>query len=111
MDEEIKVIMKNDTWELTTLPKGHKVIGVEWVYKTKRNAKGEIKKHKARLVAKGYSQKAGIDYDEVFAPVARLETIRLIISLAAQNKWRIFQMDVKSEILVLQPKRGGELEF
>ncbi|KAL5567336.1 hypothetical protein UlMin_030500 [Ulmus minor] len=99
MDEEIKAIEKNDTWELTSLPKGHKAIGVKWVYKTKRNAKGEIERHKARLVAKGYSQKAGIDYDEVFAPVARLETIRLIISLAAQNKWKIHQMDVKSAFL------------
>ncbi|KAH9751752.1 hypothetical protein KPL71_014419 [Citrus sinensis] len=91
MDEEIKAIVKNDTWELTTFRKGHKAIGVKWVYKMKRNVKGEIKRHKARLVAKGYSQKAGIDYDEVFAPVARLETIRLIISLAAQNKWKIFK--------------------
>ncbi|KAE8728448.1 hypothetical protein F3Y22_tig00004355pilonHSYRG00008 [Hibiscus syriacus] len=99
MDEEIKAIEKNDTWELTSLPKGHKAICVKWVYKTKQNAKGEIERHKARLVAKGYSQKAGIDYDEVFAPVARLETIRLIISLAAQNKWKIQQMDVKSAFL------------
>ncbi|KAL5539459.1 hypothetical protein UlMin_045115 [Ulmus minor] len=99
MDEEIRAIKKNDTWELTSLLKGHKAIGVKWVYKTKRNAKGEIERHKARLVAKGYSQKAGIDYDEVFAPVARLETIRLIISLAAQNKWKIHQMDVKSAFL------------
>ncbi|KAE8709398.1 Agamous-like MADS-box protein AGL6 [Hibiscus syriacus] len=99
MDEEIKAIEKNDTWELTSLPKGHKAIGVKWVYKTKQNAKGEIERHKARLVAKGYSQKAGIDYDEIFAPVARLETIRLIISLAAQNKWKIQQMDVKSAFL------------
>ncbi|KAH9670907.1 hypothetical protein KPL70_017154 [Citrus sinensis] len=66
MDKEIKAIVKNDTWELTTLPKGHKVIGVKWVYKTKRNVKGEIKRHKVRLVAKGYSQKAGIDCDEIF---------------------------------------------
>ncbi|KAL5575123.1 hypothetical protein UlMin_016822 [Ulmus minor] len=99
MDEEIKAIKKNGTWKLTSLPKGHKAIGVKWVYKTKQNAKGEIKRYKARLVAKGYSQKAGIDYDEVFAPVARLETIRLIISLAAQNKWKIQQMDVKSAFL------------
>ncbi|KAH9715665.1 hypothetical protein KPL71_021147 [Citrus sinensis] len=79
MDEEIKAIMKNDTWELTTLPKGHKAIGVKWVYKTKRNAKGEIERHKTRLVVKGYSQNAGINYDE--------------------NKWKIFQMDVKSAFL------------
>ena len=65
----------------------------------KKNAKREIEKHKVRLVAKGYSQKAGIDYDEVFASVARLETIQLIISLAAQNKWKIHQMDVKSAFL------------
>ena len=86
MDDEIKAIEKNDTWELAALPKGHKPIGVKWVYKIKKNVKGEVEKHKARLVAKGYSQKDGIDYDEVFAPVARLETVRLIISLRAQNK-------------------------
>ena len=99
MDEEIKAIKKNDTWELVSLPKGHKAIGVKWVYKTKQNAKGYIERHKARLVAKGYSQKAGSYYDEVFAPIARLETIRLIISMAAQNKWDIHQMDVKSTFL------------
>ncbi|KAJ4722910.1 Retrovirus-related Pol polyprotein from transposon TNT 1-94 [Melia azedarach] len=99
MDEEIKAIVKNDTWELVSLPKGHKAIGVKWVYKAKQNSKGEIEQYKARLVAKGYCQRAGIDYDEVFAPVARLETVRLIISLAAQNKWKIHQMDVKSAFL------------
>ncbi|KAM1687924.1 hypothetical protein ACFX2K_035834 [Malus domestica] len=76
--------------------KGHKAIGVKWVYKTKKNANGEVERYKARLVANGYSQRARINYDEVFAPVARLETIRLLISLAAQNKWKIQQMDVKS---------------
>ena len=99
MDEEIKAIMKNNTWELASLPNGQKAIGVKWVYKAKKNANGEIERYKARLVAKGYSQRAGIDYDEVFAPIARLETIRLIISLAAQNRWKIYQMDVKSAFL------------
>lgn len=70
MYEEIKAIMKNDTWELTTLPKCHKAIGVKQVYKTKRNAKRKIERHQVRPVAKGYSQKAGIDYDEIFARVA-----------------------------------------
>ncbi|MBV8801912.1 MAG: hypothetical protein JO131_02910, partial [Gammaproteobacteria bacterium] len=99
MEEEIKSIEKNHTWELATLPKGKQAIGLKWVYKVKKNANGEVEKYKARLVAKGYKQQAGIDYDEVFAPVARLETIRLIISLAAQNNWKIFQMDVKSAFL------------
>jgi hypothetical protein len=67
--------------------------------KANKNAKGEIERYKARLVAKGYSQRPGIDYVEVFAHVAWLETVRMVISLAAQNKWKIYQMDVKSTFL------------
>ena len=99
MDEEIKAIEKNDTWVLTSLPKDHKAIGVKWVYKTKKNASGEVQRCKARLVAKGYKQRADIDYGELFAPVARLDTIRLVISLATQHKWKIYQLDVKSAFL------------
>jgi hypothetical protein len=69
------------------------------VFKAKKNAKGEIERYKARLVVKGYSQRPGIDYGEVFAPITLLETIRMVISLAAQNKWKIYQMDVKSAFL------------
>jgi hypothetical protein len=75
------------------------VIGVKWIYKTKYNEKGEVDKHKARLVAKGYSQKYGIDYNEVFAPVARWDTIRAILALAAHKGWNVFQLDVKSAFL------------
>ena len=99
MDEEIKAIECNNTWELIDLPKGHKTIGVKWVYKTKLKENSEVDKFKARLVAKGYKQEFGVDYKEVFAPVARHDTIRLIVSLAAQNPWHIFQLDVKSTIL------------
>lgn len=99
MDEEIAAIEKNNTWALTDLPKGQKSIGVKWVYKTKLNAEGKVDKHKARLVAKGYKQEYGIDYKEVFAPVARHDTIRLVLALAAQNSWPIFQLDVKSAFL------------
>ncbi|RDX58057.1 Copia protein, partial [Mucuna pruriens] len=65
---------------------------IHWVYKTKYKPSGEIDRFKARLVAKGYKQKPGIDYFEVFAPVARLDTIRMLISLSAQNNWKIHQM-------------------
>lgn len=113
MDVEIASIVKNETWELVDLPPGSKVIGVKWIYKTKLNELGEIDKFKARLVAKGYTQKQGIDYTEVFAPVSRLDTIRLIIATAAQKGWSLFQLDVKSaflygkldeEVFVEQPK-------
>ena len=99
MDAEIESIEKNDTWELTDLPKGHKTIGVKWVYKTKLKDNGKVDKYKARLVAKGYKQKFGVDYLEVFAPVARHDTIKLVITLATQNSWPIFQLDVKSVFL------------
>lgn len=99
MKKEIKAIEDNETWELTSLPTGAKRIGVKWVFKTKLNEKGEVDKFKARLVAKGYSQKQGVDFNEVFAPVARWDTIRIILSLAAQKGWSVFQLDVKSAFL------------
>ncbi|GJR95477.1 ribonuclease H-like domain, reverse transcriptase, RNA-dependent DNA polymerase, partial [Tanacetum coccineum] len=89
MKVELDSINRNNTWELTTLPKGHKAIGLKWVFKTKKDANGNIIKHKARLVAKGYIQQHGIDFEEVFAPVARMETIRLLLAIAANNKWEV----------------------
>ena len=99
MDAEIEAIERNHTWELMELPEGEKTVGVKWIYRTKLNEKGEVDKFKARLVAKGYTQKYGIDYSKVFAPVARHDTIRMIISLAAMNEWTVFQLDVKSAFL------------
>ncbi|KAL0311966.1 UNVERIFIED_CONTAM: Copia protein [Sesamum radiatum] len=99
MEKEIKMIKKNDTWELADRPKDKEVIGVKWIYETKLNADGSIQKHKARLVAKGYSQLSGIDYNETFAPVARLDTIRALVAIAANKKWEIYQMDIKSAFL------------
>jgi hypothetical protein len=86
MDAEIDAIERNDTWELTYLPTGAKKVRVKWAYKTKFNENGEIDKYKARLVAKGYTQEHGIDYTEVFASVARMDIVRLVISLAAQKR-------------------------
>ncbi|GKA66765.1 ribonuclease H-like domain, reverse transcriptase, RNA-dependent DNA polymerase [Tanacetum coccineum] len=99
MKVELDSINRNNTWELTTLPKGHKAIGLKWVFKTKKDANGNIIKHKARLVAKGYIQQHGIDFEEVFAPVARIETIRLLLAIAANNKWEVHHLDVKSAFL------------
>ena len=104
MDEEIATIEKNKTWKLVNLPKDKEVIGLKWIYKTKFKEDGSIQKHKARLVAKGYSQQPGIDFNETFAPVARIQTIRTILALAAQLELDVFQLDVKSAFL------NGELE-
>eukprot|EP00253_Pinus_taeda_P022186 PITA_22186 len=99
MDEEMNAIEINKTWDLVELPKVKEVIGVKWVYKTKCNAEGKIERHKARLVVKGYKQQYGRDYEETFAPVARMETVRAVLSIAAKNKWKVYQMDVKSAFL------------
>lgn len=90
MEAEMEAIEKNQTWELMDLPKDAKPIGVRWVFKTKLNENGDVEKHKARLVAKGYAQRYGVDYAEVFAPVARLDTIRTILAVAAQSGWEVF---------------------
>ena len=99
MDSEINSTEKNQTWKLTDLPAGAKTIGVKWIYKTKLNELGEVDKYKARLVAKGYSQQQGVDFTEIYAPVARMDTVRMIVALAAQRGWTIYQLDVKSAFL------------
>nr|GEZ13469.1 ribonuclease H-like domain, reverse transcriptase, RNA-dependent DNA polymerase [Tanacetum cinerariifolium] len=96
---ELDSINRDNTWERTTLPTGHKAIGLKWVFKSKKDANGDIIKHKARLIAKGYIQQHGIDFEEVFAPVARMETIRLLLAIAATNKWEVHHLDVKSAFL------------
>ena len=99
MNNEIESIEKNDTWELVDLPKNRDCIGVKWVYKMKYKANGEVEKYKARLVAIGFAQEYGVDCNETFAPIARLDTIRMVLAIIAQNKWIVFQMDTKSAFL------------
>ncbi|KAG8472893.1 hypothetical protein CXB51_034862 [Gossypium anomalum] len=99
MADEISMIEKNQTWKLVEKPANRKIIGVKWVYKAKQNADGSLNKLKARLVVKGFSQKYGLDYFETYAPVARLDTIRLIVGLAAHMQWNVYQLDVKSAFL------------
>jgi hypothetical protein len=99
MKTKLQSIQSNNTWCYAVLPKGQKAIGLKWVYKVKRDPEGNIVKYKARLVAKGYAQRQGVDYQEVFALVARLETMRLVLALAAHGKWEVHHMDVKSAFL------------
>ena len=113
MLEEMISIEKNGTWEMVDLPENKNVIGLKWIFKTKFAADGSLQKHKARLVAKGYAQQYGIDFEETFSPIARFETVRLVLTLVAQLQWAVYQFDVKSaflngnlqeEVYVTQPK-------
>jgi len=104
MIEELDSIEKNDTWRLVQLPTDKKYIDVKWVFKTKLKPDGQVAKYKAMLVARGFLQKYGQDCYEVYAPVARMETIRLIVAIAVKNNWSMYQLDVKSTFL------NGELE-
>lgn len=99
MKDEFGSIEKNKVWKLVDCPHNVKPIGLKWLYKAKRNPDGSIYKHKARLVAKGYVQIPGIDFDEVFAPVARIETIRFLIAFATAKGWEIHHLDVKTAFL------------
>jgi hypothetical protein len=85
MEDEIEVIEKNKTWKLIDRPQDKEIISVKWIYKIKYNVNCSIQRNKTRLVAKGYSQQLRVDFHETFAPVARLDTMRALISLEAQN--------------------------
>ncbi|KAK2359506.1 putative mitochondrial protein [Trifolium repens] len=99
MEEELNQFKRNDVWDLVPKPKYKNIIGTKWVYRNKLNEQGEVTRNKARLVAQGYSQQEGIDFTETYAPVARLEAIRLLLSYAVNHDITLYQMDVKSAFL------------
>jgi hypothetical protein len=92
MDEELDQIEKNDTWELVPRPKNKNVIGTKWVFRNKLNEYGQVTRNKARLVCKGYAQIEGIDFEETFSLVARMETICLILAYACSKNVKVYQM-------------------
>ncbi|KAI3716049.1 hypothetical protein L6452_23102 [Arctium lappa] len=99
MQEELLQFLLQGVWDLVDLPKRHRAIGPRWIFRNKKDERGIVIKNKARLVAQGYTQEEGIDYEEVFAPVARIEAIRLFLAYASFMKFRVYQMDVKSAFL------------
>ncbi|GJR08620.1 putative ribonuclease H-like domain-containing protein [Tanacetum coccineum] len=99
MQEELLQFKLQNVWVLVDLPKGHRAIGTKWVYRNKKDERGIVVRNKARLVAQGHTQEEGIDYDEVFAPVARIEAIRIFLAYASFMGFTVYQMDVKSAFL------------
>ncbi|KAJ9536411.1 hypothetical protein OSB04_un000403 [Centaurea solstitialis] len=99
MQEELLQFVLQHVWDFVDLPRGHRAIGTKWIFRNKKDEIGIVIKNKARLVAQGYTQEEGIDYDHVFAPVARIEALRLFLAFASYKRFKVYQMDVKSAFL------------
>ena len=104
MQEEIDSLLENKTWELVKLPKGRKTLQNKWVHKIKHEGEGKKERYKARLVVKGFAQKEGIDFNEIFSPIVKMSSIRIIFGLVATLDLECEQLDVKNAFL------HGELE-
>jgi len=99
VQEEVSALEENDTWEVVDLPQGKRAISCRWIFKIKRDSKGEIERYKARLVIRGNEQKQGFDYEETYAPVARLTTFRTLLAIINERNLHAFQLDVKNAFL------------
>ena len=120
MQDELHQFKRNQVWHLVPKPKDRTIIDTKWVFQNKLDEQGTVNRNKARLVVQGYNQEEGIDYEETFAPVARIEAIRILIAFAAFMEFKLYQMDVKSaflngylkeEVYVMQPPGFENSEF
>ncbi|WKA11488.1 hypothetical protein VitviT2T_028982 [Vitis vinifera] len=115
----MNALKKNGTWEVVDLLREKKVVGCKWVFTIKSKANGSVERYKAKLVAKGFTQTYGIDYQETFAPVAKINSIRVLLSLAVNSNWPLHQLDVKNvflngdleEEVLMSPPPGFEESF
>jgi hypothetical protein len=99
MESEVNDLLANNTWELIKPPIGSNIVTGKWVYSIKRDSGGNFLKFKARWVARGFTQKYGIDYNEIFSPTSHLTSVRLVLSLAAINNWELMQFDIRTALL------------
>ena len=99
MQKELEQFVRNDVWSLVPRPENTNVIGTKWIFKNKSDASRNITRNKARLVSQGYTQIKGINFDETFAPIARIESIRLLLAVTCLLNLKLFHMDVKSVFL------------
>ncbi|GJX76989.1 putative ribonuclease H-like domain-containing protein [Tanacetum coccineum] len=120
MQEELLQFKLQEVWTLVDLPNGRRAIGTKWVFRNKKDERGIVIRNKARLVAQEYTQEEGIDYDELFAPIARIEVIRLFLAYASFKDFMVYQLDVKSaflygkieeEVYVCQPPGFEDPDF
>ena len=120
MHDELLQFQRNDVWTLVPKPKGEHIIGTKWIFRNKTDEEGNVIRNKAWLVTQGYSQMEGVDYDETFAPVARMESIKILHALTCHLKFKLYQMDIKTaflngllkeDVYVVQPKRFIDPHF
>ena len=104
MNEEMQSLIKNKVWKLVEKPPDKLILDNRWVFKAKTDANGNISKYKARVVVQGFNQKEGIDYEKTFSPVVRLDSLRVVLTIAAKDKLKLQQFDVKTAFL------NGDLE-
>ena len=120
MHDELLQFQRNDFWTLVPRLEGEHIIGIKWIFRNKIDEEGNVIRNKASLMAQGYSQMEGVDYDETFASVARMESIRILLALACHLKFKLYQIDVKTtflngflkeDVYMAQPKRFTDPHF